>query len=109
MSDVLNNGKGPPIKGDGVALFAMEHPSPEPTLDDLKRDSVDLWRLLAPFFNVDTHDWNELFTMLPEGGMGDFWKRVLTEFRSALETVGPELDIDPSSLVHTTVDDERFK
>ena len=108
-ADIFNNGKGQPVKGDGVALFATEHPSPEPTLDDLKRDRADLWRLLAPFFNVDTHDWDELFTMLPEGGMGDFWRRVLTEFRSALETVGPELELDPGSLVHTTISAEDFK
>jgi len=108
-SNILNNGKGASVEGDGVALVSIAHPSPEPTLEDLKRDGADLWGLLAPFFNVDTHDWDKLFTMLPEGGMGDFWRRVLTEFRSALETVGPELELDPGSLVDTTIDFEDFK
>lgn len=41
-------------------------------------------RLTDPWRCVDGHDWDYLFSLIPDGGRGRFWKAVFTEFRAAL-------------------------
>lgn len=38
----------------------------------------------ATFHTVDDQDWEYLFSLIPDGGRGRFWKAVFTEIDAAL-------------------------
>ena len=42
-------------------------------------------RLRAPFRAVDSQDWDYLYSLIPDGGRGRFWKEAFGEMRKAID------------------------
>ncbi len=53
--------------------------------DEYQNQKVEIARLRAPWSPVDSRDWEYLFSLIPDGGRGRFWKNVFNEMRVALD------------------------
>lgn len=69
---------------DRALTMLLDRKEPPSLEETVARHAVTIMQLRNPWRAVDGQDWDYLFSVIPDGGRGRFWKAVLTEMRTAL-------------------------